>query len=347
MGGDPGMGTWDYAHCLPYFKRMEDCLAAAPDDPFRGHDGPLVLERGPATGPLFGAFFQAAQQAGYRAHRRRQRLPPGGLRAVRPQHPPGPSAERGACLPPSGHGPAQPASGDPRLRDADPLRGPPGGRRRVHPRPRPVRQVQGGGGHPLRWRLQLAAAPAAVGRRAGGPPWLARRTRSWPTCRASGSISRTTWRCTSSTAASCPCRCSRRCRSGAGRGSASSGSSCGAGPGATNHFEGGGFVRGDDRGGLPQPDVPLPAAGHPLRRQLAGRRPRLPGPRGPHVLRRPRLGAHHEPRSARPSGHPLQLPLDRAGPARVAGGRRGRPRTSSTSRRCATSTPASCRPARP
>ena len=63
---DPGMGTWDYAHCLPYFKRMEDCLAAVPDDPFRGHDGPLVLERGPAAGPLFGAFFQAVQQAGYR-----------------------------------------------------------------------------------------------------------------------------------------------------------------------------------------------------------------------------------------------------------------------------------------
>ena len=63
---DPGMGTWDYAHCLPYFKRMEDCLAAAPDDTFRGHGGPLVLERGPAAGLLFGAFFQAAQQAGYR-----------------------------------------------------------------------------------------------------------------------------------------------------------------------------------------------------------------------------------------------------------------------------------------
>jgi choline dehydrogenase len=62
---DPGMGTWDYAHCLPYFKRMENCLAAASDDPFRGHDGPLVLERGPATNPLFGAFFAAAQQAGY------------------------------------------------------------------------------------------------------------------------------------------------------------------------------------------------------------------------------------------------------------------------------------------
>jgi choline dehydrogenase len=60
-----GMDTWDYAHCLPYFKRMENCLAAAPDDPFRGHDGPLVLERGPARGPLFDAFFAAVQQAGF------------------------------------------------------------------------------------------------------------------------------------------------------------------------------------------------------------------------------------------------------------------------------------------
>src|SRR3712207_7698059 len=50
---------------LPYFKRMENCLAAAPDDPFRGHDGPLVLERGPATSPLFQAFLAAAQEAGH------------------------------------------------------------------------------------------------------------------------------------------------------------------------------------------------------------------------------------------------------------------------------------------
>jgi choline dehydrogenase len=62
---DPGMETWDYAHCLPYFRRMETCLAAAADDPYRGHEGPLVLERGPATNPLFGAFFEAVQQAGH------------------------------------------------------------------------------------------------------------------------------------------------------------------------------------------------------------------------------------------------------------------------------------------
>jgi len=61
--GEPGLEDWDYAHCLPYFKRMESCLAGA--DEYRGGDGPLALERGPASSPLFGAFFEAAQQAGY------------------------------------------------------------------------------------------------------------------------------------------------------------------------------------------------------------------------------------------------------------------------------------------
>jgi choline dehydrogenase len=60
---DPGMQTWDFAHCLPYFKKMETCLAGGGQ--WRGHEGPLVLERGPASSPLFTAFFEAAQQAGY------------------------------------------------------------------------------------------------------------------------------------------------------------------------------------------------------------------------------------------------------------------------------------------
>ncbi len=71
---DGGMERWDYAHCLPYFKRMEQCLAG--DDhsgppasrgrgAYRGHRGPLVLERGPATNPLFEAFLEATEQAGH------------------------------------------------------------------------------------------------------------------------------------------------------------------------------------------------------------------------------------------------------------------------------------------
>ncbi|MFC5817381.1 choline dehydrogenase [Nonomuraea harbinensis] len=61
---DPGMESWDYAHCLPYFKKMESCLAD-PGTDFRGGEGPLKLERGPADGPLFRAFFEAVQQAGH------------------------------------------------------------------------------------------------------------------------------------------------------------------------------------------------------------------------------------------------------------------------------------------
>ena len=59
----PGLEHWDYAHCLPYFKQMETCLAGA--DEWRGGDGPIVLERGGATNPLCEAFFAAGQEAGY------------------------------------------------------------------------------------------------------------------------------------------------------------------------------------------------------------------------------------------------------------------------------------------
>ena len=65
---EPGMEAWDYRHCLPYFKRMESLVM--PDgqvgaDAWRGGSGPLTLERSPATNPLFNAFFEAAEQAGY------------------------------------------------------------------------------------------------------------------------------------------------------------------------------------------------------------------------------------------------------------------------------------------
>jgi len=64
-GADAGMSSWDYAHCLPYFKRMENCLAADAKDEFRGKTGPLRLERGQVKNPLFGAFFSAVKQAGH------------------------------------------------------------------------------------------------------------------------------------------------------------------------------------------------------------------------------------------------------------------------------------------
>ena len=60
---DPGMESWDYSHCLPYFKKSENRTAGA--NFWRGGTGPLYLETGPATNPLFNAFFVAAKQAGY------------------------------------------------------------------------------------------------------------------------------------------------------------------------------------------------------------------------------------------------------------------------------------------
>lgn len=60
---DPGMERWDYHHCLPYFKKMENCLTGG--DQFRGTEGPLKLERGPGHNPLFEAFLKATTEAGY------------------------------------------------------------------------------------------------------------------------------------------------------------------------------------------------------------------------------------------------------------------------------------------
>ena len=62
-GADPGMKSWDYAHCLPYFKRSEHRLVGG--DASRGTEGPLQLETGPAASPLFEAFFEATAEAGY------------------------------------------------------------------------------------------------------------------------------------------------------------------------------------------------------------------------------------------------------------------------------------------
>ncbi len=60
---DEGMKSWDYAHNLPYFKRAENRLKGA--DAYHDTKGPLKLETGPCKNPLFGAFLKAVQEAGY------------------------------------------------------------------------------------------------------------------------------------------------------------------------------------------------------------------------------------------------------------------------------------------
>ena len=97
------------------------------------------------------------------AHRRRQRLPAGGLRPVRPQRAPRPAAVRGAGLPAPGHGPAQPDRAHPGAGHEGDLRRHPGDRGRV-PARAPQPPGVGPRGDPLRRRDQLPAAAAAVRR---------------------------------------------------------------------------------------------------------------------------------------------------------------------------------------
>ena len=61
--GSEGLENWDYAHCLPYFKKFEARLTGADD--YRGGEGPLYLTTPPCANPLFDAFFKAVQEAGY------------------------------------------------------------------------------------------------------------------------------------------------------------------------------------------------------------------------------------------------------------------------------------------
>ena len=59
-----GAEGWDYAHCLPYFKKSESWAFGA--DSYRGSDGPLSVNNGNRMkNPLYRAFIDAGKQAGY------------------------------------------------------------------------------------------------------------------------------------------------------------------------------------------------------------------------------------------------------------------------------------------
>ncbi|MCO1335069.1 choline dehydrogenase [Microbulbifer sp. OS29] len=59
-----GAEGWDYAHCLPYFKRSESWAFGGDD--YRGGEGPLGVNNGnEMANPLYGAFIEAGKEAGY------------------------------------------------------------------------------------------------------------------------------------------------------------------------------------------------------------------------------------------------------------------------------------------
>ena len=60
-----GATGWGYRHCLPYFQRAESWKDGADD--YRGGGGPLTTGAGNdmALNPLYRAFVEAGEQAGY------------------------------------------------------------------------------------------------------------------------------------------------------------------------------------------------------------------------------------------------------------------------------------------
>lgn len=61
---DQGAKNWDYANCLPYFKKAETWAFGG--DEYRGDCGPLATNNGNnMQNPLYKAFIEAGKQAGY------------------------------------------------------------------------------------------------------------------------------------------------------------------------------------------------------------------------------------------------------------------------------------------
>ncbi|RWM88730.1 MAG: choline dehydrogenase [Mesorhizobium sp.] len=64
---EDGLTNWSYAHCLPYFKKLEKYDRGA--DGYRGGDGPIAITSLKAELEPFQAFLEAGQQAGHPLNR--------------------------------------------------------------------------------------------------------------------------------------------------------------------------------------------------------------------------------------------------------------------------------------
>ncbi len=60
----PGLEDWSYESCLPYFRRSESRPNG--DQALRGDDGPMLIQKAPGQGELNEAWLQAVLEAGYR-----------------------------------------------------------------------------------------------------------------------------------------------------------------------------------------------------------------------------------------------------------------------------------------
>ena len=87
--GDKGLENWDYLHCLPYFKRMETLTGRRPTAGRRRRlarwQRPARARARPGHQPAVRRVLRGRPAGRLPPDRRRQRLPAGGLRALRPQ----------------------------------------------------------------------------------------------------------------------------------------------------------------------------------------------------------------------------------------------------------------------
>jgi choline dehydrogenase len=60
---ETGLSDWNYAGCLPYFRRSE--TYALGGDAYRGDSGPLHVSRGKPESALYDVFLEAAYEAGH------------------------------------------------------------------------------------------------------------------------------------------------------------------------------------------------------------------------------------------------------------------------------------------
>jgi choline dehydrogenase len=60
---EQGLSDWSYSRCLPYFRRAQRHEFGA--NPYRGGSGPVHVTAGNAHHPLHAAWIEAGQQAGY------------------------------------------------------------------------------------------------------------------------------------------------------------------------------------------------------------------------------------------------------------------------------------------
>ena len=126
---------------------------------------PAEARARPGRQPAVRRVLRGRAGGGLPADRRRQRLPPGGLREVRPQRLPRPPPLRRPRLPAPGARPEEPHRRDGRVRHQGAVPGQARGRRRLPARRPAAPQRRGRRGDPVRRRHQHPAAAAALRRR--------------------------------------------------------------------------------------------------------------------------------------------------------------------------------------